>query len=231
MAHEKELFKLEQPHGPGQVYFSWQHGSGGYLATTGADNTVCIFNRHGKVEQRIRLPGQCIGLDWDCYGDLLAVICANATTLVLWDANTTKKSTVEVGLRDKLSCLVWAKTSPLLAVTTHSGNLSIYNHSTANMVKVPLSKNGPILTPSSKGNHGSLGGVDAKVHPITPDQFPTMFRAALVISMTIVLNLPLPSITMSSVYPCAKTPLLFKDTSRSSATRFLKRRERTPPWG
>ncbi|XP_046667542.1 WD repeat-containing protein 19 [Homalodisca vitripennis] len=136
MAHEKELFKLEQPHGPGQVYFSWQHGSGGYLATTGADNTVCIFNRHGKVEQRIRLPGQCIGLDWDCYGDLLAVICANATTLVLWDANTTKKSTVEVGLRDKLSCLVWAKTSPLLAVTTHSGNLSIYNHSTAKRIPV-----------------------------------------------------------------------------------------------
>lgn len=70
-------------------------------------------------------------MDWDCYGDLLAVICANATTLTLWDANSNKKSNIEVGLKDRLSCLVWAKSSPLLAITSHSGNLSIYNHSTA----------------------------------------------------------------------------------------------------
>lgn len=79
----------------------------------------CVFSR------------PCVALDWDCYGDLLAAVCANASTLTLWDANTNKRSSVEVGLRDKLSCLVWAKTSPLLAVTSNSGNLSIYNHSTA----------------------------------------------------------------------------------------------------
>lgn len=73
-------------------------------------------------------------MDWDCYGDLLAVICAGATTLILWDSNTTKKQNVEIGLRDKLSCLVWAKSGPLLAVGTHCGNVSIYNHSTAKLV-------------------------------------------------------------------------------------------------
>lgn len=53
----QELFHLDQPHGPGAVLFSWQHGSGGYLATTGSDCNVCIYNRHGKLEQKIRLSG------------------------------------------------------------------------------------------------------------------------------------------------------------------------------
>lgn len=88
----------------------------------------------------------CLGIDWDCYGDLLAVICAGATTLILWDSNTSKKQNVEIGLRDKLSCLVWAKSGPLLAVGTHCGNVSIYNHSTAKLVfsvnkTVPYKKN------------------------------------------------------------------------------------------
>ncbi|KAG8310772.1 U4/U6.U5 small nuclear ribonucleoprotein [Homalodisca vitripennis] len=96
----------------------------------------------------------------------------------------------------------------------------------------PLSKNGPI--PSNcrllvKAITAAL--VVLTLRPIPSHQFPTMFRATLVSSVTVMLNLPLTNITMSSMYPYAKTLLLLKDTSRSSPTRFHRRGEKTPPWG
>lgn len=74
-------------------------------------------------------------LDWDSDGDLLGAICANSSIISLWDANTSKKCTVETGLRDTLSCLLWAKNMPTLAVATTRGNVVIYNHNTAKYVK------------------------------------------------------------------------------------------------
>lgn len=50
------LFRLEQPHGLGDVYLAWQSGSGLYLATTGVDCMVNVFDRYGSVVERIRLP-------------------------------------------------------------------------------------------------------------------------------------------------------------------------------
>lgn len=70
----------------------------------------------------------CSGFSWDCDGDLLGVICQ--TQLYIWDSNTDKKQSIDVGLRDVLTCLLWAKTGPLLAVGTAKGNLSIYDHNT-----------------------------------------------------------------------------------------------------
>lgn len=49
------LFRLEQPHGNGDLYIAWQNGSGNYLATTGLDSTVNIFDRYGQIKERIRL--------------------------------------------------------------------------------------------------------------------------------------------------------------------------------
>ena len=45
MATSKRLFSVQVPHGPGGVFFSWQRTSGGYLATTGYDQIVNIYNR------------------------------------------------------------------------------------------------------------------------------------------------------------------------------------------
>lgn len=73
----------------------------------------------------------CLSLDWDSDGDLLGAICSNSSIVSLWDANTSKKCTIETGLRDTLSCLLWAKNTPTLAVTTSRGNVVIYNHNTA----------------------------------------------------------------------------------------------------
>lgn len=47
---------MEQPHGNGDIYVSWQKGSGMYLATTGIDCMVNIFDRYGEIFERIRLP-------------------------------------------------------------------------------------------------------------------------------------------------------------------------------
>lgn len=58
------------------------------------------------------------------------MICQNSQ-LTLWDANTNKKHTVDVGLRDVMTCLLWAKTAPILAIGTVKGNMSIYNHNTS----------------------------------------------------------------------------------------------------
>lgn len=73
----------------------------------------------------------CTGFGWDVDGDLLAVITSNSPHITLWDANTGKKSQVDTGLRDAMSCVRWSKTGSVLAVGTARGNLTIYNHSTA----------------------------------------------------------------------------------------------------
>lgn len=71
----------------------------------------------------------CTSFSWDCDGDLLGIV--SQSQLMIWDANATKKTMIDVGLKDYMSCLVWAKTGPVLAVGTMKGNVSIYNHDTS----------------------------------------------------------------------------------------------------
>lgn len=88
-----------------------------------------IFLR--KTQIKLVFFRLCSGFSWDNDGDLLAVISENSTQVTLWDANQGKKQSVDLGIRDSLSCLFWAKTAPILAVGTAKGNLSIYNHNIA----------------------------------------------------------------------------------------------------
>ncbi|XP_048517184.1 WD repeat-containing protein 19 [Dendroctonus ponderosae] len=134
MGSEKLLFRLEQPHGNGDIFISWQKGSGMYMATTGVDCMVNIFDRYGEIIERIRLPNLCTSFSWDCDGDLLGVV--SQSQLMIWDANATKKNIIDVGLKDYMSCLVWAKTGPVLAVGTMKGNVSIYNHDTSKRIPI-----------------------------------------------------------------------------------------------
>lgn len=56
------LFRHDEPHGPGDVYFIWQTGANTQLlATTGSDGTVALFNRQGQLQERIVLTGLCAG--------------------------------------------------------------------------------------------------------------------------------------------------------------------------
>lgn len=72
----------------------------------------------------------CSGFGWDSDGDLLAIITSSSSQVILWDAHTQKKQIVDTGLRDALSCVVWAKSAPIMAVATTRGNLAIYDHQT-----------------------------------------------------------------------------------------------------
>lgn len=66
---------------------------------------------------------------------MLAIIY-QSSQLILWDANVEKKVTVDIGLRDILTFIVWAKTGPILAIGTAKGNVSIYNHNTSRYVMI-----------------------------------------------------------------------------------------------
>ncbi|XP_013100268.2 WD repeat-containing protein 19 [Stomoxys calcitrans] len=136
MSFEKVLYKYEEPHGPGDVYFIWQKAQGSLLATTGSDGTVAVFNRQGQLLERIILPGLCSGFAWDNDGEILGIITASSPTITLWNSITLQKTSVESGLRDPLSCVIWSKQEQIMAVGTARGNLAIYNHRTGKRIPV-----------------------------------------------------------------------------------------------
>lgn len=133
----KVLFRHDEPHGSGDVSFIWQSGSNtNYLATTGGDGTVAVFNRQGQLQERIILQGLCAGFAWDIDGDILAIITQNTSHITIWDANQRKKQLVDTGLRDAPSCLLWSKKVQILAVATSRGNLALYNHQTSKRIPI-----------------------------------------------------------------------------------------------
>eukprot|EP00112_Aurelia_sp_Birch-Aquarium-sp1_P003286 Seg1365.4 transcript_id=Seg1365.4/GoldUCD/mRNA.D3Y31 product="WD repeat-containing protein 19" protein_id=Seg1365.4/GoldUCD/D3Y31 len=133
----KRVFTVpERVHGGTAVKFCWQQAQGNYLAATGTNRMVTIYDRHGELRDEIMLPGQCTGMAWDKDGDTLAIINDKNGIISLWDANSQKTSSLESGLRDILTFLVWAKTSQALAVGTAKGNLLFYNHQTSRKIPV-----------------------------------------------------------------------------------------------
>ncbi|XP_062563462.1 WD repeat-containing protein 19 [Armigeres subalbatus] len=137
MSGDKVLYRNEEPHGQGDVFFLWQTGGSAQLmATTGSDGTVAVFNRQGLLIERIVLQGLCAGFAWDKDGDVLAVITQSSPQLIVWDSNSQKKQHVDIGLRDPPSCIIWSTRNSLLAVATSRGNLSIYNHATTKRIPI-----------------------------------------------------------------------------------------------
>ncbi|KAJ2938867.1 hypothetical protein O0L34_g18496 [Tuta absoluta] len=137
MTTPKILYTLEQPHGLGELYFLWQKGeSHSLLATTGTDATVCIHDRSGQLQERIKLQGLCGAMEWDNDGDYLAIITPNSNSVLLWECHAQKKVNIETGLREPPSCLAWAYGEPLLAVGTQKGNLALYHHHTSKRVPI-----------------------------------------------------------------------------------------------
>lgn len=136
MSTDKVLYRLQQPHGSGNVYITWRPGNSTHLATTGCDSSVAIYDRQGDEQERIQISGLCSSFGWDSDGDLLAIISQNTSVIVLWDATTGKRFQVEAGVRDGLTCMMWAKRDCLLAVGTQKGNLVLYDH--INSKRIPI---------------------------------------------------------------------------------------------
>uniref|UniRef100_A0A8D2BEM5 WD repeat domain 19 n=1 Tax=Sciurus vulgaris TaxID=55149 RepID=A0A8D2BEM5_SCIVU len=146
------------------IQFTWQKTSGNYLAATGADHTVKIFDRHGQKRSEINLPGNCVAMDWDKDGDILAMIAEKSSCIYLWDANTNKTSQLDSGIRDQMSFLLWSKIGSFLAVGTIKGNLLIYNHQTSRKIPV-LGKHTKRITCGcwNTENLLALGGEDKMI--------------------------------------------------------------------
>ncbi|XP_033222946.1 WD repeat-containing protein 19 isoform X2 [Belonocnema kinseyi] len=136
MSSDKVLHRLDQPHGSGSVFIAWRPGNSTHLATTGCDSTVAIFDRQAEIQDRFKLSGLCTGFGWDTDGDVLAVISNNSPSIMIWDATTGKRSAVDAGVRDVLTCMTWSKKNSLLAVGTQKGNLAIYDH--MNSKRIPI---------------------------------------------------------------------------------------------
>ncbi|OXB83779.1 UNVERIFIED_CONTAM: hypothetical protein H355_002991, partial [Colinus virginianus] len=128
------------------------------------DHTVKIFDRHGQKKNEISLPGNCVAMDWDKDGDTLAIIADKCSAIFLWDANTSKTSQLDSGMRDSLSFLLWSRVGALLAVGTTKGNLLIYNRQTSRKIPV-LGKHTKRITCGcwSTENLLALGGEDKMI--------------------------------------------------------------------
>ncbi|CAG5102206.1 Similar to Wdr19: WD repeat-containing protein 19 (Mus musculus) [Cotesia congregata] len=156
MTSDKVLYKLDHPHGPGSVFISWRPGNSTHLATTGCDGVVSIYDRQGEIQERIQLMGLCSEFGWDVDGDILAVITNNSSTIILWDATTNKKSQIDAGVRDTLTCMMWAKHACILAVGTQKGNLILYDHSNARRIPI-LGKHKKKIVCGAWSSEGILG--------------------------------------------------------------------------
>ncbi|EDO29788.1 predicted protein, partial [Nematostella vectensis] len=122
--------------GGGSVSYCWQVKQGNFLAVTGSNRVVCIYDRHGDQLDEISLPGYSITISNEDDGDTLAIIQDKNGIIYLWDANSLKTTQLESGLRDTLTFLLWSKVGPQLAIGTSKGNLLIYNHQTSR--KIPI---------------------------------------------------------------------------------------------
>ncbi|XP_009986926.1 PREDICTED: WD repeat-containing protein 19-like, partial [Tauraco erythrolophus] len=160
-----QVFSLSEKAWSGSpVQFAWQKTLGNFLAVTGGDRAVKIFDRHGQKRNEISLPGNCVAMDWDKDGDTLAIITDKSSAIFLWDANTNKTSQVDSGMRDAMSVLLWSRVGTLLAVGTAKGNLLIYNRETSRKIPV-LGKHTKRITCGcwSTENLLALGGEDKMI--------------------------------------------------------------------
>lgn len=158
----------------------WQTGGAPtYLCTTGNDGSVAIFNRQGQLQERITLQNVCCSLAWDIDGDVLAILTVNSSQIILWDSNTQRKQTLDSGLRDNLSCLIWSKRSPILAIGTARGNLTIYNHQTTKRIPI-IGKHSKRITGGAWSTESILAlGSDDKSFSLSNEEGDTLKAVSL----------------------------------------------------
>jgi WD repeat-containing protein 19 len=127
--------KTEQ-FGKGIVAFSWQH-QGNFLAACGSNRRVYIYDRQGKLYHQFSLEavGQVSSMDWDCEGEILAVLQEDNGAVALWDLNTKKVSNLETNMK-QVTFLKWSLIGPELAIGSIKGSLLLYNRKTTRTIPV-----------------------------------------------------------------------------------------------
>lgn len=134
----RKLFRIAGEGAGSDTIFSWQP-SGNFIATSGSNAMVYVWDRHGErisggsIELKSR--GKVMSMEWDFRGESLAIIQEGNTAVEIWDIKTKQTSSVETNLKDP-TFLQWSRSGPELAVGTAKGNLLIYNSKSRR--KIPI---------------------------------------------------------------------------------------------
>ena len=133
----RQLFTIDSNTlGKGQSLFAWQ-SSGNLMAVAGVNRKVLVVDRQGKTIHSLSLPqpGNPIALEWDCTGEILAILQEKSQTVTLFNATTSKTENMDTSLKD-LSFMKWSKIGPQLALGNTKGALVVYNSQT--LKKIPI---------------------------------------------------------------------------------------------
>nr|CCA16506.1 PREDICTED: similar to WD repeat domain 19 putative [Albugo laibachii Nc14] len=134
----QRLFKVSSKnHGSGSVLFEWQP-NGSFLATSGKNGLVHIFDRQGEQYDEVALDtrSQVIALRWDADGSTLAIAQQDKTVIALWKLSTRTIQQLDTSLKDPPSYLCWNCSGSLLAIGTVKGNLVIYDKSSSRILPI-----------------------------------------------------------------------------------------------
>ncbi|CAH0479430.1 unnamed protein product [Peronospora belbahrii] len=126
-------------HGTGPVKYTW-NSHGNYVASSGTSRVVHIFNRRGKLVDQIvpPSPSPCTLLEWSENGDILAIVQAHSSSLVLWEWKKIQHhQLVDLPCND-ITLIRWSKSSHswMLAIGTNRGQVYIYYHVTGTTIQV-----------------------------------------------------------------------------------------------
>eukprot|EP01116_Phalansterium_solitarium_P013666 TRINITY_DN3106_c0_g1_i10.p2 TRINITY_DN3106_c0_g1~~TRINITY_DN3106_c0_g1_i10.p2 ORF type:complete len:1339 (+),score=616.68 TRINITY_DN3106_c0_g1_i10:197-4213(+) len=170
---KRELFVLSsKQHGGGPVMQCW-HPDGLLLSTTGQNKVVHIFDRSGALVDEISLAAPCQQLDWAKDGDLLAISQQESNSVLFWDKNSRKTTTLDTNLKESVSFIAWSKVGPQLAIGTTRGNLLIYNKKTQRKTPTIARHTKAITTGAWNGkNYLALGGEDKQITVTTHEGEP-----------------------------------------------------------
>jgi len=163
------LFTLKAVHAggssEGKTHMQWQP-DGNFVAIAGTGRQIQIFDRYGHVVDDVALTagGAVVDIAWDKDGEVLAILQASNSAIIMWDAAQRKTLTpVETNMKD-LCWMRWSKVGPELAVGSGKGNLIIYNRRTTRMNPL-LGKHSKKITSGAwnSANQLALGSEDKTV--------------------------------------------------------------------
>lgn len=111
----QKLLKLESPRGTGGTHVTWQRGSGTYLAVTGPDQSIGIYNRNGKLIEKIKISG---------YGSTVCVLVLKFGSWKIGSGENAREVDTRIArtpIRVRLCCrvctgLAWDRDGDLLGI-------------------------------------------------------------------------------------------------------------------
>ncbi|KAI9919178.1 hypothetical protein PsorP6_011838 [Peronosclerospora sorghi] len=126
-------------HGAGPIKYAWDP-RGNYVASSGASRVAHICSRRGKLVDQIVLPSpsMCTLLEWSKNANILAIVQANSSSVVLWEPKRIQQhQVVDLPCKD-ITFIQWSKSprSLLLAIGTSRGQVYIYDHAKGTKTQV-----------------------------------------------------------------------------------------------